>query len=93
MHDSYPALGWGAGDVADIIYFSAQGRGRRSPRRQEGGWGRVLLKSQEGGRSSRRGGTEGAGGCLQGILGGRGRGLTIFVVRGRNSRQAGRPNG
>ena len=74
-------------DVSDIFIFSVRGRGKGSPRRQEGrGGGGFLCKIQEGGGSSGRvGGGEGGweGVCGEFFLGG---GLNIFF-RGRNSHQ------
>ena len=70
-------------DVSDIFYFSARGRGSRSPRRQGRG-GVVFNENPRAGFSQERGrAAEGPGGCFAGTLG---RGGLIFVFfRGRNS--------
>ena len=60
-------------DVSNIFYFSARGKGKGSPRRQEG-WGvGFLLKIPRGGGGSsrRRGGAKGQKG-VAGNLGGGG---------------------
>ena len=63
-------------DVSDIFIFSCRGRGRGSPRRQEGG-GQFLIENPRGGgvfqeRGRGGGGAEGAGRVSAGNLGGRG---------------------
>ena len=71
-------------DVSDFFIFSARGRGRGSPRRQEGEAVGFLLKSQEGGGLARgervASGREGV--CRN--LGGAG---VNFFFWARNSRQ------
>ena len=66
-----------------FFYFSALGRGRGSPRRQERVGVGFLLKM--GGAFSRRGGTEGRG--REGVGGEFGGGGAKFFFRGRNSHQ------
>ena len=55
-----------------FLFFSARGRGRGSPRCQEGAGVSFYWKYQGGGGFSHEGGGggEGPGGCLRGILGG-----------------------
>ena len=61
-----PKSGDLVGRFGYFFIFSARGRGRGSPRRQEGGGGQFFpWKSQEGGGSPRRGGPRG----LQGVCG------------------------
>ena len=62
-------------DVSDIFYFSAQGKGRGSPRRQERG-GRFFVESLKGG-----GGVPG-----EGPRGPRGRKGVCWEFRGRGAK-------
>ena len=50
-------------DVSDIFFFSSRGRGRGSPRRQEGAEVVFFIENPKRGGVSRRGGG-GAKGCL-----------------------------
>ena len=74
-------------DVSNIFYlFSVRGRGRGSPRRQEGAGVGFYWKSQEGvGGFPRERGGGGGGGCLRGNLGG---GELNIFFGARNAHQA-----
>ena len=73
-------------DVSDIFYFFCLGEGKGESVAPGRGGGRFFFSEnprRAGGFSHERGGGEGLGGCLRGILGGS---LDIFF-RGRNAHQ------
>ena len=58
---------WWTFQIFFIFFFFCSGRGRGSPRRQEGAIGLILKIPGGGGGFPRGGGAEGPGGCLRRI--------------------------